>query len=241
MVYNYGMKRPRFAAAHRGAINTSYTPNHFHEGTRVMADIDFTPKKRCSKCGVEKPATAEYFHRNNNRKDGLQHMCKPCLIAYQNTPEYIEKRKRREQKPERIAKAREDSRMRRLDPNIRAQQNARKRTAEGRERRRQLARKTPTTHMDGYVYILESANGLYKIGRASNAERRIKNIWTQSPVDLWAVCIIKTENRYELECQLHERFRSQRVKGEWFALTPEDVEYVKHFANHPMSKEDMNG
>ena len=29
---NKEMKRPHFAAAHRGAINTSYTPNHSADG-----------------------------------------------------------------------------------------------------------------------------------------------------------------------------------------------------------------
>lgn len=39
--------------------------------------------KRCSKCGEEKPATLEYFHRRNLSRDGLCHKCKVCVRAYQ--------------------------------------------------------------------------------------------------------------------------------------------------------------
>lgn len=37
-----------------------------------------TPLKKCTKCGIEKPATAEYFHRNNSAKDGWQSRCRLC-------------------------------------------------------------------------------------------------------------------------------------------------------------------
>ena len=34
--------------------------------------------KRCKRCGEMKPATPEYFHRNNRRLDGLFGCCKVC-------------------------------------------------------------------------------------------------------------------------------------------------------------------
>jgi len=40
--------------------------------------------KRCSKCKEEKPATAEYFRRNKNNKDGLSHQCKACFKVYED-------------------------------------------------------------------------------------------------------------------------------------------------------------
>lgn len=43
-----------------------------------MATPDFTTK-RCTKCGVEYPATREYFHKN---KDSLHPRCKVCHRAY---------------------------------------------------------------------------------------------------------------------------------------------------------------
>jgi hypothetical protein len=34
--------------------------------------------KKCSKCGVEKPATAEFFPEDKGGKDGLRADCKEC-------------------------------------------------------------------------------------------------------------------------------------------------------------------
>lgn len=34
--------------------------------------------KKCNKCGEEKPATAEFFHRNKRRKDGVKSVCREC-------------------------------------------------------------------------------------------------------------------------------------------------------------------
>ena len=38
--------------------------------------------KRCSKCGEEKPATAEYFYKVKDSKDGLIRECKICRKEY---------------------------------------------------------------------------------------------------------------------------------------------------------------
>ena len=35
-------------------------------------------KKTCTKCGKSFPATAEYFHRDKSKKDGLRETCKKC-------------------------------------------------------------------------------------------------------------------------------------------------------------------
>lgn len=37
-----------------------------------------TPKKRCSKCGRDLPATPHYFFKNHERKDGFGNPCKEC-------------------------------------------------------------------------------------------------------------------------------------------------------------------
>lgn len=47
----------------------------------ILPPID-SAKKRCSSCLRILPATAEYFPRNKNRKDGLYPQCKQCRAAY---------------------------------------------------------------------------------------------------------------------------------------------------------------
>lgn len=55
-------------------------------------------KKKCTKCGEEKPATTEYFHNNRGGKYGLRAVCIPCWRSYTRQlikrPETAEKRKK---------------------------------------------------------------------------------------------------------------------------------------------------
>lgn len=44
-----------------------------------MATADFTTK-RCTKCGIEYPATTEYFYQHKGFKSGLRADCKNCVI-----------------------------------------------------------------------------------------------------------------------------------------------------------------
>lgn len=39
---------------------------------------DHSPKKRCTKCGEEKPATSHYFHARTRASDGFEQRCKTC-------------------------------------------------------------------------------------------------------------------------------------------------------------------
>lgn len=43
-----------------------------------MTTDSTTPFKTCTKCGQTFPATAEYFSRDNSRKNGLRSHCKQC-------------------------------------------------------------------------------------------------------------------------------------------------------------------
>jgi len=78
----------------------------------------------------------------------------------------------------------------------------------------------------GFVYVLQ-AGEFYKIGRSRNVDNRIMQLSTIPPFELELVCAIATDDMYELEKLLHERFDNRRVRGEWFALTEEDVTWLK--------------
>lgn len=57
---------------------------------------DYTPLKRCSKCGVEYPATNEYFRTEKRYSSGLCAQCKNCDRAYREAnKEYISERRKR--------------------------------------------------------------------------------------------------------------------------------------------------
>jgi len=65
--------------------------------------------KTCCKCGQTFPATAEFFHRNRAKRDGLQSECKACVCEsrrryYEQNAEQVRESRRRyyEQHPEKV-------------------------------------------------------------------------------------------------------------------------------------------
>lgn len=75
-----------------------------------------------------------------------------------------------------------------------------------------------------YLYVLMSANGLFKIGKARQPKGRIAQIQTASPVRISPVFVVEYDERdTDLEKQYHERFAEKRVRGEWFALSKDDL------------------
>jgi len=78
----------------------------------------------------------------------------------------------------------------------------------------------------GYVYLL-SGGPYHKIGCAQDVDRHITQIQPKAPFVLNLVCSIPADDMYELESTLHGQFADSRTNGEWFILTPKDVEYIK--------------
>ena len=88
----------------------------------------------------------------------------------------------------------------------------------------------PKTKKPGYVYLIRAENGYYKIGRAKNYQERIERLEVKLPFSIEPLHILQCVDMVEAERALHIRFQDKRVNGEWFALTPEDVEYIKNMS-----------
>ena len=61
--------------------------------------------KKCTMCGVEKPATPEFFARTKKTKSGIRSKCKECgKLYYENNKERIKERNKlyRENNPEKV-------------------------------------------------------------------------------------------------------------------------------------------
>lgn len=73
----------------------------------------------------------------------------------------------------------------------------------------------------GVIYFVrcESADGLIKIGFATNVEARVSDISLLCPYPLTILAI--TPGTISEEMRLHHRFRDSRVRGEWFRPSPE--------------------
>jgi predicted GIY-YIG superfamily endonuclease len=81
----------------------------------------------------------------------------------------------------------------------------------------------------GFVYVLEAKNGLFKIGETMNLARRMPRNHKKWNGDFAfeVVAVIYSDNCYRLEQDLHLKYRNKRSNRGWFALSVEDVEYIK--------------
>jgi hypothetical protein len=79
----------------------------------------------------------------------------------------------------------------------------------------------------GVIYLL-SAAGKYKIGRTTGElPRRISQIQQSVPWPLTLEHSFPSDDTVAEEKKLHDKFASKRVAGEWFALSENDVKYIK--------------
>lgn len=76
----------------------------------------------------------------------------------------------------------------------------------------------------GSVYLLRGAGGFYKIGWTANLPTRVSDLQVGSPTELKIV--VTGEGTRALEAALHRQFQHRHHRGEWFALSDEDVEEV---------------
>ena len=70
------------------------------------------------------------------------------------------------------------------------------------------------------VYFIQCGeHGPVKIGKAKNVERRLKTMQTGNPKKLYIRVVLNCGSdlaAYEMESNLHRRFKKFRKYGEWF-------------------------
>ena len=82
----------------------------------------------------------------------------------------------------------------------------------------------------GYVYLMQHGSRReYKIGRTNNTIRREGEIDIELPHGAEPVHVIKTDDAAGIESYWHRRFAAKRLKGEWFALSADDVRAFKRW------------
>lgn len=78
----------------------------------------------------------------------------------------------------------------------------------------------------GYIYVvLAEGLGLYKIGMATDLTQRLSTHRGSCPVPLHPVLsfTVPKLDMYEIEQAVHAKYDERRVRGEWFALTGDDL------------------
>ena|GEM_PF-5866137 len=80
----------------------------------------------------------------------------------------------------------------------------------------------------GVVYLLQ-AGPFYKIGKATDLQRRLHQIKLQLPYPVKLIHTIHTRDIGGVETYWHKRFAHQRSNGEWFTLNDAEVaEFQTH-------------
>ena len=79
----------------------------------------------------------------------------------------------------------------------------------------------------GFVYVLQGPDGNYKIGRTIDYRGRIDSLTVKLPFDVHPLMVIRSDDYCALEKMLHDRFADKRVRGEWFALSEQDIQHIQ--------------
>lgn len=87
--------------------------------------------------------------------------------------------------------------------------------------------KPPRSKKHGFVYLIRSTNGEYKIGKTKNMTKRMGWFGISLPFKVETIHTIECDDMDEVETSLHNRFADKRLNGEWFALSESDVEEIK--------------
>lgn len=83
----------------------------------------------------------------------------------------------------------------------------------------------------GFVYLIKSERGDYKIGKSKNPEDRLKTFDIRLPFHIEYICTIKSNDMNKLEKELHAKYDHLRIDGEWFKLTSEEVDQIRGLAS----------
>jgi hypothetical protein len=78
-----------------------------------------------------------------------------------------------------------------------------------------------------FVYLIGMDDRFYKIGVSGRPRVRMKQMQTGMPYELSLVHAFPAANVRDAERALHTRYDHRRVRGEWFALSPAEVEEFK--------------
>lgn len=80
----------------------------------------------------------------------------------------------------------------------------------------------------GYIYILAIKEfDLYKIGVSANPNRRIKDIRAVLPFESDLIFCEKFLEVYTIEEEIHELFKLNKFKKEWYQVYPKDIESLQ--------------
>ena len=74
------------------------------------------------------------------------------------------------------------------------------------------------------IYLIHSdPDNTYKIGVSGKVKQRLKGLQTANSSELRIVKTFETKYNKKVETALHKYFGTNKIRGEWFSLTKEQV------------------
>lgn len=80
------------------------------------------------------------------------------------------------------------------------------------------------------LYIFKADTGLHKIGCSLNPTIQLQSL-RGGPSQITFVWSRQMQDAQQVKRELHQHFQAQRVRGEWFKLSDENIAYIKSLAN----------
>lgn len=78
----------------------------------------------------------------------------------------------------------------------------------------------------GYIYVLRSEAGHYKIGKAKDPFSRGRTIGTQHAYEVKLIYVALCLDYTRVETYLHQALASYRMNGEWFNLPQDKIDWL---------------
>ena len=85
------------------------------------------------------------------------------------------------------------------------------------------------TGTEQVYFIQQGDNGPIKIGYSADPQRRLQSLSTASPYPLRLLGVV--DGDMALEQALHHRFADHQLEGEWFAPTPDLLEFIANLGD----------
>lgn len=78
-----------------------------------------------------------------------------------------------------------------------------------------------------FVYFIQVGDdGPIKIGLAKNIDRRLAELQSASPYELFVIGFVRTRTPLDTEQYFHCLFREHRIRGEWFEPAREILNFI---------------
>ena len=84
------------------------------------------------------------------------------------------------------------------------------------------------------VYLIESS-GLVKIGFTTDFDKRLISYKTHN-ANLNILCVHESKDAFEIESELHKKYKDYQVEGEWFDLNFDILCEILNYLNNGRTK-----